>query len=279
METTKMKTCSLPAALPYALDYLGFVLLAALGSYSFFLGRTENRVLAMVGGTILTLLAAYLIFRWQRHRWQQKKKRLEHRALALWLGDFLLAGNIRDMDEWVTNLLGAYAPSPAAGKGRPLIRYQGAMVRLYSLRRHSSCPADAQQVMQFHDAALCAGNQGAVIVSTAGFTEAAMDYALTQPSLVLMDMDELAAQAQQKGVPVPMAQKEHYWALARRALQKEKRQRRVSRPRLLPARLAFSAVLLAVLTLLLPHKLWTALLAGLCASAAVVLAFLKPGSR
>jgi len=279
MENVKMKAHALPASLPYALDYLGFVLLAALGSYSFFLGRITNRVLAMAGGTILTLLAAYLIFRWQRHRWHQKKKHLEHRALALWLGDFLLAGDLHAMDEWIMNLLGSYATLRPTDKSRPLICYQGARVRLYSLRRHSSCPADAQQVLQLHDAALCAGTQGAIIVSTAGFTEAALDYALTQPSLVLMDMDELAAQAQRKGVPVPMAQREHYWVLARKVLLKEKRQRHFSWPRLLSARLAISAAMLTVLTILLPHKLWPGLLAGLCASAAVVLAFFKPRSR
>ena len=71
-------------ALPYALDYLGLVLITAVLSMLWFNRRLGSLLLAIPMGVAFTLLASLVFYRWQHRRWLKRKSALDRQALYGW---------------------------------------------------------------------------------------------------------------------------------------------------------------------------------------------------
>ncbi|MFR1758973.1 MAG: restriction endonuclease [Christensenellaceae bacterium] len=211
---TRPRRCLWHPALPYALDYLGLVLITAALSMLWFNSRLGSLLLAVPMGVAFTVLASMVFYRWQHRRWLKRKSALDRQALALWLADELLSGTAEELRELTCDLLCSqkgYKLTFVSGK--PLLATASGAWRLYCLRRHPSCPVDAQQLMQLKAASDRTG-MGAAVSTTAGFTEPAREYA-RRAGLLLVGLDELADMAQAAGMQ-PRRRRSHYTGCCRK---------------------------------------------------------------
>lgn len=206
-------------ALPYALDYIGLVLLTAIISIFWFMRRLNSLYLAVPLGMAFTVLSGMIYYPWQRNRWQRRKMQLHRTALQLWMTDSFLQGTVDDLREQVCDLLLQQGYQLRQSGKYPLLHHDRHIYKLICLRRHPSAPADAQLLMQLSSAHF----EGRIIVvSTAGFTDIAQNYAQKE-KMKLICCTELAIFAQQAGMSVPTDCREHYFRLACRLQQKQRK--------------------------------------------------------
>ncbi len=263
-------------ALPYALDYLGLVLVTAALSMLWFNSRLGSLLLAIPLGIAFTLLASLVYYRWQHRRWLKRKSALDRQAIALWLADELLSGTTDQLRELTCDLLSrreGYKLTFASGK--PLLGKQSQSWRLYCLRRHPSCPVDAQQLMQLKAASDHAG-MGAAVSTTSGFTEPALEYA-RRTGVLLISLEDLARMAHEDGMKPPAQSRGYYNRLARQMPPVARRSLARRAAKLLSVRYALGALLLGFMGWLSPWRGWYWAAALFCAvmAAATAIAGLK----
>ena len=256
-------------ALPYALDYLGLVLITALLSTLWFQGRLDSLWLSVPLGIAFTMLASLIFYRWQHGRWLRRRRQLDQEALALWLADALLKGTLAGFQRLCGYLLDLQLSYRVfTDQGKLLLESKGQRYRLYCLRRHPSCPVDAQQLFQLQTAAERGGLSAAVAASCA-FTPQAMDYARQQQNLVLFPLNDLAAMAMDLGLRPPRAVRAHYDRLARQQLPGKKKSLAARMAKIAALRYGIGAVLMAFIGYLSPWRMWYWMAAVFCAVMAV----------
>jgi hypothetical protein len=256
-------------ALPYALDYLGLVLITALVSTLWFHSRLGTLWLSVPLGIVFTLLASFIYYRWQHGRWLRRRRLLEQESLALWLADALLTGTLAGFQRLCAYLLDlqlGYRVS--SDQGRMLLESKGQRYRLYCLRRHPSCPVDAQQLFQLQSAAARNG-LGAAVAASCAFTPQAHEYAQEQHDLVLFSLSDLAAMAMDLGLRPPKAVRAHYNQLARRQLPRKQKSLAARIARLAALRYGVAAALMALIGFLSPWPVAYWMAAAFCAAMAV----------
>ena len=272
---TRPRRCLWHPALPYALDYLGLVLITAALSMLWFNSRLGSLLLAVPMGVAFTVLASMVFYRWQHRRWLKRKSALDRQALALWLADELLSGTAEELRELTCDLLCSqkgYKLTFVSGK--PLLATASGTWRLYCLRRHPSCPVDAQQLMQLKAASDRTG-LGAAVSTTAGFTEPAREYA-RRAGLLLVGLDELADMAQAAGMQPPASSRSHYNRLARQQPPAARRSLARRAAKLLTVRYMLGALLLGFMGWLSPWRGWywaAALFCAVMAAATAIASF------
>ena len=251
-------------ALPYALDYLGLVLITAVLSMLWFNRRLGSLLLAIPMGVAFTLLASLVFSRWQHRRWLKRKSALDRQALSLWLADELLSGTTEELRELACDLLCSQQDYRLCFEsGKPLLSKGTATWRLYCLRRHPSCPVDAQQLMQLKAASDRTGVRTAV-ATTAAFTEPAQEYA-QRTGLLLISLEELADMAHKAGMRPPASSRSYYSRLARQAPPAPRRSLAQRAAKLRSVRYALGALLLGFMGWLSPWRGWHWAAAVFCA--------------
>ena len=249
-------------ALPYALDYLGLVLATAYLSMFWFMRRLGSLHLAVPLGASFTILASMVYYRWQHSRWLRHKAQLECTALRLWLTDELLSGTIEDFRELVCDLLTSQRGYHLVETGKhPLLAKDDHTYKLIVLRRHPSCPADAQLLMQLNRTNC---KSRILAVSTSDFTDAARNYA-RKSCMQLLATADLAALAQTANMHPSSKQKEYYM---RRACSEHRNthKKRINQATMTRSLRYFSgAALLGLMGVLSPWRGWYWLVALYCA--------------
>ena len=240
-------------ALPYALDYLALVTATAFVSMFWFTKKLHSLYLAVPLGMAFTILAGMVYYRWQHGRWLHRKLYLEQTALRLWLENHFLEGTLEDFRAMVLRLLTAQEGFSVTKPGKnPLITRQNQAHRLICLRRHPSCPADAQLLVQLREAF---PDIKLIAASSASFTESAQDYA-KRADIRLLAVDELSRMVYQSGMRLPKDTKSRY---IRKAYLQTRQQRRSLWARIRQSRsLRYLAgsILLILMGLFSPWRGW-----------------------
>ena len=147
----------------------------------------------------------------------------------------------------------------------PIMESEGAPVLAVALRKHSTCPANAHDVLNAADNARTLQAPKVYILCTGSFDEGAIALAsrFEDISVILLDGTELARFCGSEQAPVSVEELRPWLAQARSLHRQWQRQRSPFRTKM-PVRMCFAGILLLVTSLFTPFPQWYVGSAGVC---------------
>jgi hypothetical protein len=232
-----------------------------------FASRIESPVVAALPSAAFTASAVTAFTLWRRRRARRRSLMLQRAAYDLWLCESMIVSPERRFRKFVSEILYGQCRCGPIPEQEHHVLCDGIPCRLALLRRHSSAPVRAQDVLEEADRTRAEGLDALILATTGAIDDEAraLARALKDVRVTLYDGPTLYAMAWDAALDAPAGALEPYMERAVDVLRTNRRRRRIRFSGWAAGlRFASTGAALAVLSWLTPFRKWYLICAACC---------------